>query len=66
MNRLLCCLAALPLAACGASGGLYLPDQAPPKPGVLGSKDPRKTQPAQPPAAPAGDGTTSSNPTPTP
>ena len=58
MRTCLLCLAALLLAACGASGGLYLPDQPPKHDGPL-KKDPRKT-PAQPespapadPAAPA-------------
>ncbi len=57
MTRLLCCLAALSLAACGASGALYLPDQAPPKPNAFGSKERKLPQqspaPATPDAAPA-------------
>ncbi len=54
MKTSLLCLAALLLAACGASGGLYLPDQ-PPKHDTPLKKDPRKA-PAQPDApAPAAD-----------
>jgi predicted small lipoprotein YifL len=53
MTRLLCCLAALLLAACGASGALYLPDQEPPKSSALGSKDPRKAQQSQVPMLPS-------------
>lgn len=53
MRTCLPCLAALLLAACGSSGGLYLPDQ-PPKHDSPVKKDLRKTadQPqAQTPAA---------------
>ncbi len=51
MKRLcLLCLATLLLAGCGASGGLYLPDQAPKHDNPL-KKDPRKAQ--TPPASPA-------------
>jgi len=50
MRTCLLCLAALLLAACGASGGLYLPDQPPKHEGPL-KKDLRKT-PAQPESQP--------------
>jgi predicted small lipoprotein YifL len=61
MTRCILCLAALLLAACGQSGALYLPDQAPPKPSLV-KKDPRKDDSNQP-AAP---GTQSSPATPAP
>lgn len=52
MKRLcLLCLAALLLAGCGASGGLYLPDQEPKHDNPL-KKDPRKPQPQTSPAPP--------------
>ena len=62
MKRCILCLAALLLAACGASGALYLPDHPRPKPG-LGNRQhksdgaqqpaPAANPPAAPDAAPA-------------
>ncbi len=51
MKRCILCLAALSLAACGASGALYLPGQEKPKSNLL-SKD-RKNGSAQASPAPA-------------
>ena len=61
MKPCIALLATLLLAACGASGGLYLPDQAPQHDKPLRNKDPRKTE-AQPAPAPA-DGSTTPPPT---
>lgn len=55
MKRSILCLAALLLAACGASGALYLPDQQPPRSNNPLKKEQRKTdaQPAPAEAPPA-------------
>ena len=53
MKRCLLLLSVLLLAACGASGGLYLPDQAPKHDNPLKNSRKAQTQPQASPAAPA-------------
>jgi hypothetical protein len=61
MKRCLFPLSALLLAACGASGGLYLPDQAPKHDNPL-----KKKAQTQAPASPAPSGQTDSDSSQTP